>query len=327
VTLLVVRLGALGDIVHTVPAVAAILRSLPGTRIDWLVERKHRPVLDLFDLDVRPIAIEGGSVGAFLGAMRGLRANGYDVALDFQGLLKSAILARGSGARRVVGFSRDALREPMAGRFYTEDVTPGTAQHVIAKNLALVRAVGVESDEIRVPLKRPSEERSNERLALLNPGAGWPNKQWPADRFGAVAAGLRRSRNLRSVVTWGPGEEPLARAVVDSSGGAAELAPATSLPHLMTLLASAALVVSGDTGPIHLAAAAGTPIVGLYGPTDPARNGPWSVSDVTVSRFSECVCHHKRRCHRATRCLDDITVEDVLAAAEARLDRAAGTGA
>jgi lipopolysaccharide heptosyltransferase I len=327
VTLLVVRLGALGDIVHTVPAVAAITRALPGARIDWLVERKHLPVLDLFELDVRPIAIAGGSVRAFLDAMRGLRANGYDVAMDFQGLLKSAILARSSGARRVVGFSRDALREPIAGRFYTEHVTPGPARHVIAKNLALVRAVGVESDQIRVPLKRSSEERSNERLAVLNPGAGWPNKQWPPDRFGAVAAGLRTSRNLRSVVTWGPGEEPLARAVVDSSRGAAELAPATTLPHLMTLLASAALVVSGDTGPIHLAAAAGTPIVGLFGPTDPARNGPWSVSDLTVSRFSECVCHHKRRCHRATRCLDDITVEEVLAAAEARLDRAAGKGA
>jgi ADP-heptose:LPS heptosyltransferase len=307
--------------------VAAIARSLSGTQIDWLVERKHRPVLDLFDLDVRPIELEGGSVGAFLGAMRSLRANRYEVALDFQGLLKSAILARGSGARRVVGFSRDALREPMAARFYTEDITPGTARHVIAKNLAMLRAVGVESDEIRMPLKLPGGERSTERSVVLNPGAGWPNKQWPPDRFGAVAAGLRKSRNLRSVVTWGPGEEPLARGVVDSSHGAAELAPATTLPQLMTMLASAALVVSGDTGPIHLAAAAGTPIVGLYGPTDPARNGPWSVSDLTVSRFSECVCHHKRRCHRDTRCLDDISVDEVLAAAEARLDRAAGASA
>ena len=326
-TLLVVRVGALGDIVHTVPAVAAIARALPGARIDWLVERKHLPVLDLFELDVRPIAIAGGSVSAFLGAMRGLRANGYDVALDFQGLLKSAILARSSGARRVVGFSRDALREPMARRFYTEDVTPGMARHVIAKNLTLVRAVGIESDEIQVPLRPSSDPRPNERLVVLNPGAGWPNKQWPPDRFGAVAAGLRKKRQLQSVVTWGPGEEFLARAVVESSEGAAELAPATTLPQLMSILASAALVVSGDTGPIHLAAAAGAPIVGLYGPTDPARNGPWSVSDVTVSRFSGCVCHHKRRCHRATRCLDDITVEEVLAAAETRLDGAAGTAA
>lgn len=320
--LLVVRLGALGDIVHTVPAIAAILQSLPGTRVDWLVERKHRPVLDLFDLDVRPIAIEGGSVGAFLGAMRGLRANQYDIALDFQGLLKSAILARGSGARRVVGFSRDALREPMASRFYTEDIQPGNARHVIAKNLSLLRAVGVESAEIRVPLKSHDRTPAPARRVVLNPGAGWPNKQWPPDRFGAVAAALRKSRGLGSVVTWGPGEESLARGVVDASGGAAELAPATALPQLMALLASAALMVSGDTGPIHLAAAAGTPIVGLYGPTDPARNGPWSPSDLTVSRFAECACHHKRQCQRATRCLDDITVDEVVAAAEARLDAA-----
>ena len=125
------------------------------------------------------------------------------------------------------------------------------------------------------------------------------------------------------------GEEDLARAVVESSGGAASLAPRTTLDQLMALLRSAALVISGDTGPIHMAAAAGAPIVGLYGPTDPARNGPWAAADVDVcvSRFSECICHHKRRCHRATRCLDDIPVEDVLAAAGRRLDRAVGKGA
>jgi lipopolysaccharide heptosyltransferase I len=321
---LVLRLGALGDIVHTVPAVAALLTSRPDAQVDWLVERKHRAVLDLFDLNVRPVEIEGGSAGAFFAAMRSLRANGYDLALDFQGLLKSAILARGSGAKRVIGFSKDALREPMARRFYTEDVVPVNARHVIAKNLALLRAVGIESDEIRVPLRRLDKDALSTARVVLNPGAGWPNKQWAPERFGALAAALRRSRGLDSIVTWGPGEEPLARAVVDSSGGAATSAPATTLAQLMALLASAVLVVSGDTGPIHLAAAAATPIVGLYGPTDPARNGPWSASDITVSRFSECVCHHKRRCHRATRCLDDITVDEVFAAADARLGRASG---
>jgi lipopolysaccharide heptosyltransferase I len=327
VNLLVVRLGALGDIVHTVPAIAALLRALPEAQVDWLVERKHRAVLDLFDVNVRPIEIEGGSVGAFLSAMRGLRGNHYDVALDFQGLLKSAVLARSSGAHRVVGFAREALREPLASRFYTEHVDPGNARHIIAKNLSLLRAVGVESETIDVPLRRLQADGSSERRVVLNPGAGWPNKQWPPDRFGAVAAGLREARRLRSVVTWGPGEESLARSVVDASDGAAELAPPTTLAQLTSLIASAALVVSGDTGPIHLAAAAGTPIVGLYGPTDPARNGPWSASDLAVSRYAECVCHHKRQCHRATPCLDDITVGEVLAAAEARLDRARGKSA
>ena len=208
--LLVVRLGALGDIVNTVPAVAAIGASLPGVRIDWLVEQRHRPVLDLFDLDVRTVVIEGGSVGAFLRGMRSLRANRYDVALDFQGLLKSAILARGSGAPRVVGFSRAALREPMAARFYTEDVNPGTARHVIAKNLALPRAVGVESDSIRVPLKRPGGERPTERRVVLNPGAGWPNKQWPPDRFADHAYCRAREQRLagrRGEVEHGDGED------------------------------------------------------------------------------------------------------------------------
>jgi lipopolysaccharide heptosyltransferase I len=326
VNVLVVRLSALGDIVHTVPAVAALIRARADARIDWLVERTHRPAIDLFDLDVRPIEIEGGSVSAFLWAMRGLRRNEYDVALDFQGLLKSALLARGSGARRVVGFSRRALREPSAAWFYSERIDPGAGGHVIRKNLALLSALGIAASEIRLPLKAlPS--RSGAAAVVLNPGAGWPNKQWPPERFGALAAGLRAARGLRSVVTWGPGEQPLAAAVASSSEGAAEIAPPTSLAELTALVASAPLVVSGDTGPIHLAAAAGTPIVGLYGPTDPARNGPWSAADVCVSRFETCVCHHKRRCHRASRCLDDISVEEVQRAAETRLDRAAREGA
>lgn len=333
--ILIVRLGALGDIVHTVPAVAALAGAHPDARIDWLVERKHRPVLDLFDLRVNPIELEGQDVaaglqprvGGFIAAMRGLRANRYDVALDFQGLLKSAVLARGSGATRVAGFATSALREPFAARFYTEQVDPGPASHIIFKNLALLRAVGLQIGSLGWPSEPPPPPDVAHGTIVLNPGAGWPNKQWPPERFGAVANALHAARGLRSIVTWGPGEEDLASAVVESSGGAASLAPRTTLDQLMALLRSAALVISGDTGPIHMAAAAGAPIVGLYGPTDPARNGPWAAADVCVSRFSECICHHKRRCHRATRCLDDITVDDVRAAAETRLDRAVGKGA
>jgi heptosyltransferase I len=322
VNVLVVRLGALGDIVHTVPAVHALTSALPQARVDWLVEKRHKPVLDLFALKVQPIELQRGSVGAFLAAMRGLRERGYDVALDFQGLLKSAVLARGSGARRVIGFARDALREPLASRFYTESVDPGQARHIIQKNLSLLKALGIEEAGISLPLRARHAGAISDRHVVLNAGAGWPNKQWPPDRFGALAIALQRSRGLRSIVTWGPGEESLAQAVVSESSGAAALAPATTLEELMALVASAALVVSGDTGPIHMAAAAAAPIVGIYGPTDPMRNGPWAPDDICVSRFSECVCHHKRRCHRTTRCLDDITVDEVLAAAETRLDRA-----
>ncbi len=323
--MLIVRLGALGDIVHTVPAVAAIASAAPGASIDWLVERRHRGVLDLFALPATPIEIEtGGSWMAMRSVVGGLRSVRYDVALDFQGLLKSAVLARLSGARRTVGFIKGALREPMAGMMYSEQVDPGAAQHVIGKNLALARAVGAGlqarvTDEIRLPLAAADAAPAPWRAVVLNPGAGWPNKQWAPERFGQLAAAIRQKHGLTSIVTWGPGEEPLARGVVDASGGAAEAAPATSLPALMTLLRRAVLVVSGDTGPVHLAAAAGTPVVGIYGPTDPRRNGPWSAFDETVSRFDACECHHKRRCQRASRCLDDIAVGDVLHAVDVRL--------
>ena len=123
-------------------------------------------------------------------------------------------------------------------------------------------------------------------------------------------------------VTWGPGEESLARAVVEASAGAAHQAPPTALAELLALVRDAQLVVSGDTGPLHLAAAASTPVVALFGPTDPRRNGPWASDDVSVSEFHRCTCHHKRQCTRPTRCLDDIGVDDVMNAIAERLSRA-----
>ena len=327
---LVVRLGALGDIVHTVPAVAALADARPGIEIDWLVDARHRAVLDLFALPVRAIPIHlSGSWRATLAEVRALRARRYEAALDFQGLLKSAVCARASGARRVIGFARAALREPAAAFLYTERVDPGPERHVIAKNLALLGALGVHDDAIRVPLAGRvlgTPAPAGEPRVVLNPGAGWPNKQWAPERFGQLAAAILHAHGLRSVVTWGPGEEDLARAVVAASDGAAEPAPSTTIAGLMEILKTGALVVSGDTGPIHLAAAAARPIVGLYGPTDPARNGPWSVNDITVSRFDACQCHHKRRCRRATRCLDDIAIDDVVRAAALRLGRVGSDG-
>ena len=320
---LVVRLGALGDIVHAVPAVAALVRVRPDTRIDWLVDARHQGVIDLFDLPVRVVPIQPGRFGAALQTVRVLRRSRYDAALDFQGLIKSAVLARLSGARRVVGFSRGALREPAAGLLYTERVSPEPNAHVIGKNIALVRHLGVSDPAMEVPL-RPTATGGRSGgvdgcYALINPGGGWPNKRWPPERFGAVAAALGTSRGWTSLVLWGPGERPLAEAVAAASGGMARPAPETNLPLLVALLREASLMVSGDTGPLHLAAAAGTPIVGLYGPTNPARNGPWSADDVCVSRFAECGCHHKRRCIRAAWCLEDIGVAEVLAAIDRRL--------
>lgn len=324
--ILIVRLSAMGDIVHTVPMAAALRRDRPQARIDWLVDRRHAGVLDLFTVVDEAIAVQPGR--ETVAVVRRLRETAYDVVIDAQGLLKSAVMARLAGGRRTIGFSRDALREPAAARFYTETVTPAPTDHVVRQNLQLLRALGIDDTAIETPVRAVAsavaddvQQATGQRYGVLNPGAGWPNKQWPPQNFGAVAAAIQQSHGLPWVVVWGPGEESLARRVEEASAGAAMLAPPTGLSDLMALVQRAAIVVAGDTGPIHLAAAAGTPVVGLYGPTSPARNGPWAERDICVSRFEACACHHKRRCTAAAWCLDTITVAEVVDAVERRLNR------
>jgi heptosyltransferase I len=327
VKVLIVRLSAMGDIVHTVPLAVALRRAMPEARIDWLVDRRHLGVLDLFNAADSAIAIDpAGAWRKTVSVVRGLRKTAYDVVIDAQGLLKSAVLARLAGGARTIGFAPAALREPAAVRFYTETVAPEPADHVARQNLRLLRALGIDDTRIETPTRTVASEVADDvetavgpKYGVLNPGAGWPNKQWPPEKFGQVAAAIQKSRGLAWVVVWGPGEEALARRVEEASSGSAMLAPPTGLSDLMALVQRAAIVVAGDTGPVHLAAAAGTPVVGLYGPTNPARNGPWSPEDVCVSRFGACECHHKRRCTSATWCLDTIGVDDVIDAVERRL--------
>jgi heptosyltransferase I len=324
--LLIVRLGALGDIVHALPALAALRAAWPEARIDWLVDARHRAVLDLVTGITTRIHVDTTRGWQhWPGVVRRLRRARYDLALDFQGLIKSGLAARLSGAARVAGFARGMLREPAAAWFYTERHAVGAGQHVIRKNLALAAAVGADTGgAIVFPLVVP---RTGPRLAvdgpyaLLNPGAAWPNKRWPAERFGQLAAWLRREHGLASIVLWGPGEASLATQVASASQGAAHPAPLTTIADVLALAKGAVVAVSGDTGPLHLAAAVGTPLVGLYGPTSPARNGPWCEEDESLSRYDRCVCHHERRCRRLKPCIESITVAEVQDAVGQRLSR------
>jgi lipopolysaccharide heptosyltransferase I len=326
--ILVVRLGALGDLVHTLPAVAAIRHAHPDAAIEWLVDASHRDLLALVPVISSLVVLGDRTVGGWLKAVRELRGRKYDAALDFQGLLKSAALARLSGARRVIGFDRAALREGTAAPFYTEQVEVGEGQHVIEKNLKLASAVGAaHGAPYEFPLAPVHSEASAaiaaqgiDRYALINPGAAWPNKRWPPESFGQIARMLRQKHQLRSVVLWGPGEESIAAAVVAASQGAAVQAPRTTLADVVALARRASLFVSGDTGPLHIAAAVGTPVVGLFGPTTARRNGPWNRRDLTISRYDGCDCHYERRCKRSTTwCLGQIPVGEVAAAIDARL--------
>jgi heptosyltransferase I len=324
---LIVRLGALGDIVHTIPAAAALRRAYPDARIDWVVDARHAPFAELVIPVDGVIRLEKTTVNAWVDLVRRLRPYRYDVALDFQGLMKSAVLARASGAARVVGFSIWHLREKGARPFYSDVDSGEPAPHVIGKNLSLLSTVGISSPAIEFPLARTSSsaleavrrEAGGAAFALINPGAAWPNKRWPAVRFAEVAAFVREVRGLVPFVLWGPSEESLARDVIAASGNAARMAPATTMGDLLELSRAASLMVSGDTGPLHIAGAAGTPLVAIFGPTDPDRNGPWAREDVVVSRYGSCGCHYQRQCHQSEWCLNEITVAEVTAAIQHRL--------
>jgi lipopolysaccharide heptosyltransferase I len=334
---LIVRLGALGDVVHAIPVAAALRRAWPEARIDWLVSARHHAILDLVPVLTDRLLVndrgpgEGDSV---LRMLRRLRGNRYDVAIDLQGLIKSAMFARLSGARRVIGFAGAHARESAAAWLYTDRYDPGGGGvrdagapiHVVRLNLGVLGCLGLTAGEPEFPIAVPESAvaadvaaRSSGRYALLNPGAAWPNKRWPPSRFAALARVLRDRYGLRAIVLWGPGERPVAETVAAESAGAAEVSAATSVADLVALARSASLLVSGDTGPMHIAAAVGTPIVGIFGPTRPARNGPWRADDVTVSRYESCECHHLRRCRREAMCVAEIGVDEIAAAVDRRL--------
>lgn len=333
--ILIVRMSALGDIVHALPVLAAIREARPEVEVDWLADRKYAGILE-FAEGVSQVVI--GRPG-LSNAVSVMRQRDYDVAVDLQGLLKSAAMTRLSAAKRVVGFDRNGLREPAATWFYTESIPTSSGAHIIDKNLAVLRVLELPMPAVpRFPLRIPPSAVAGEMarsarmhgcggVALINPGAAWPNKRWPSDRFGTVASHIRRQHRLAPVVVWGGDEAELADAVVAASQGAAVRAPQTTLGDLLALSSQAALMVSGDTGPLHMAAAVATPIVGLYGPTWPERNGPWRPADQVVSRAAACECHHKRRCRRdagraddASRmCLNDVSVDEVIEAVDRRL--------
>jgi ADP-heptose:LPS heptosyltransferase len=261
-------------------------------------------------------------------ALRASRAERCDVAFDFQDLWKSAVWARASGAPRVVG-QAGARREPWSRLLLGETVDDDDAVHVIDRNLALLRAVGIDEVGTReFPLPGPpltatakaALDAVGRSFAILNPGGGWASKLWPPEHHGALARSLAQD-GLVSLVTWGPGEQSLADRVVAASGGIAVRCPPTTLLDYVELARRAQVVVGADTGPLHLACAVGTPVVALFGPTDPARNGPFSAKDVVVRRPPPCAPCHRRRCPRHEGVMAAITVEEVAAAVERRLGR------
>jgi len=340
--LLVVRLGAMGDILHALPAVTALRLAHPEWVIDWVVEPRWAALLAATDetgssnsrgpshplvdrlhpaptREWRKAPLSRKTLHEILALHSALRAGAYDAVLDLQGAVRSAVIARLSGCTRRIGEAEP--RERIARQLFTERVETRGA-HVIEQDLELASAVaGDDLNPVQpwLPVNPVAEAWADElfspantqAIVLINPGAGWGAKRWPVERYAAVALGLVQ-RGLRVLVNAGPGEELLAAAIVQESGGAAT--PLTcSLGQLISLTRRVALVIAGDTGPLHLACALGRPVVGIYGPTDPSRNGPFGTR-CKVLRSPQSRRDHTR--HAAPEAgLLTITPEDVLHAA------------
>jgi heptosyltransferase-1 len=353
---LIVRLGAMGDVLHALPAVAMLRRALPESQIGWVVERRWRELLCAPETELagsrgigRPLVDEVHLVDTrvwrkrlfaaetrseFLAVRSNMHAREYDAALDLQGAIKSAVVAKLSGATTILGFRQP--RERIARTLY-DSLADHRARHVIEQNVELVQTwleeIGLsratstlQPGAALLPRDRQSEARiestlkslslAKSPLAILTPGAGWPAKQWPAARYGELAVELAR-RGLRSIINYGPGEEALAQQTVAASNGVA-VGLFSSLSELMALARRARLFVGGDTGPMHLAALLGVKTVALFGPTDPARNGPYWAGTRVLRDPASVTNYSHRRTEDAG--LKNLTVQSVLDEVEALLD-------
>lgn len=342
--ILIVKLGAIGDIIHTLPTLAALRASFPDAAISWVAERRSAEILrnnpmlaNLIEVDTR--SLRGGRVIEkmlidFTSQVKDLRRNKFDIALDFQGLIKSGIISRISGARARWGFSRDDLREPAARVFYTHTAKLPGRSHVIRRNLALAQtALGIEIpvETFEFPISttecdlREADEiasKAGGKFVILNPAGGWVTKLWHAEKYGDLADMIWEEHGLSSIVVAGPNEAALAARVVESSRSGRTTVATPSLKAFYELAKRASVYVGGDTGPTHLAIAAGTPIVGIFGPTEWWRNGSIDPDDVCVER-NDIGCRvdcHRRTCSNWI-CMD-ISPESVFTAVRSRIARA-----
>ncbi|MBI3895593.1 MAG: lipopolysaccharide heptosyltransferase I [Acidobacteria bacterium] len=287
--ILIVRFGSMGDIIHSLPALATLKENFPQWEIDWLIESRWRPLLEgnpdlhrIVELDTlvwRRRLLSDETWIAFRQRIRELRERRYDCALDLQGSLKSAVACRLSGASEVIGFDSPWVKEAAGSVLYTRRVAT-RAVHAVEANLALAAALGARHPVIRFPLPAGEPDQlpagfPRDNIAVLNPGAGWRSKCWPAASYGQVADALEKEIGFRVVLNCGPGEETLAAEVQAVCRTAKPLLYGGGLLGLIALLRRSRLMVGSDTGPSHLAAALGVPTVALFGPTDPQRNGPY----------------------------------------------------
>ena len=337
--LLIVKLGSLGDIIHTIPAQQRLAQHFPQAQIHWLTEPPYDTLLDhipgisrVWLADTKKWRRNISSLPESIHLIRALRQHYFDAALDFQGLVKSALLAKLSGAERVIGFVAHQSREPASRYFYSETVVgdDGSRPHAVEINLQLARSLGCSKNGANplIPLEISSEafdyvdgQLSKNNIAkpiLVNPGAGWVTKLWPLKNYAQLLLRIHQELGHGIVLTYGPGEEDLVQEIQAVTAPHPIAAFPTTFLQLAALCRRSRLLIAGDTGPLHLAVALGTPTVAILGPTSPWRNGPFNEKDPIIKRYLFCSNSYKRTCNQFI-CME-IPVQEVFDAVTRRLE-------
>ncbi|HAM40168.1 MAG TPA: lipopolysaccharide heptosyltransferase II [Candidatus Omnitrophica bacterium] len=325
--ILVVNPSSLGDIIHALPTVRILRRAFPQADIAWLINENFAPILDGCPVISRVIPFARhryttphgiAELGRLIAALHRER---FDWAIDLQCLLRSSLITLATGARRRTGLSDG--REGSTS-FYNELIkVPAPHMHAVDRYLMLPRQLGIQVDRVDFPLAPDPRgaKAGPEKLILVNPGARWPTKRWPAPRFGELLARLAALwPDHRLAIIGSPDERITAEAIAAAAHAPVEmLAGRTTLPQLVDLMRRAALLISNDSGPMHLAVAVGTPVVAIFGPTNPRQTGPYPGAAHAVLRVSlPCSPCLKAQCKDTpeVNCLIQIEVEQVVAAAE-----------
>jgi heptosyltransferase-1 len=331
----ILRLSSIGDIIQTLPVAQLLREKFPNTRIAWVAEKSMAPLLKNHpDIDhlllvdtknwrrriLKPHVWK--EIASFL---RYFRDQKFDVALDFQGLFKSAGLARLSGAPRRIGMSRYDRKERWTSILLNEfSVQTVTKKHIIEKNLAVLERLEITPENRPLHFHiHPDEEALEyvdtelkklelDRFVLVNAGGGWVTKLWDVDKYSELIDLIYNDLNIPTLILWGPGERHLADKIARKCISPALVGFSTNLTELIALIKRSRLLVSGDTGPLHIASALGVPVVGIYGPTDPARNGPWNPHDSACTIHYECSPCYLRVCPIGIQCLKKLDVGPVL---------------
>lgn len=334
--ILILKFSALGDVVHTLPVAATLRKSLPDSHISWMVEERFQDILQGNpDIDeVIPLRTKvwrknwnAKSLNEILDTIKTLRQHKFDLVLDLHGLFKSSIIARLSGAPNRVGFHRKNCKEKLSTLF-TNRRAPYMAGglHVVDMNLTVLQTALSKVEETKIfPLQVPDEadkkiahffdqnpDLTTRPIIAINPGAGFASKQWELDRFAELADRIAKELGYSIMLTWGPGEEFKVQQISTHMQQQNWIAPPTSILESIALYKRMALLVSCDSGPLHLGAAVGIPTVSIFGPTDPVRNGAYGMNHATVYKVLSCSFCWKKTCPLGTKeCMNQVTVDEV----------------